>query len=157
MLKNENQDKILKENKKQMKWHGAFTTAGLNSLNGLIQRKQELIILTENSYMLLDKQKKTYIIRGDGHLHPEKRGGAPVSKKFFSAPRASVWSNNKGGGGPPGPLPWSRTDNVTVLLFKMLYIVSKNKFVTWAIIISFQIVFLLFRFLFLSVLKRGGL
>ena len=37
----------------------------------------------------------------------EKEGGGAVSKKHFSAPRASVWSKNKGGG-PPRPLPWIR-------------------------------------------------
>ena len=31
-----------------------------------------------------------------------------VSKKFFAAPRALVSSKNKGGLGPPGPLPWIR-------------------------------------------------
>ena len=31
-------------------------------------------------------------------------GGGVVSKTFFSALRASVWSKNKGGG-PPGPSP----------------------------------------------------
>ena len=32
-----------------------------------------------------------------------------VSQKIFSAPRASVWSKNRGGrGGPAGPLPWIR-------------------------------------------------
>ena len=46
------------------------------------------------------------IQRGPGHPDPEIR----ASKKFFSAPRASVWSKHKGGGegGPPGPLPWIR-------------------------------------------------
>ena len=32
-------------------------------------------------------------------------GGRRSPKKFFSALRASVWSKNKGGGGPPEPLP----------------------------------------------------
>ena len=33
-------------------------------------------------------------------------GGGGVSKKHFLAPRASVWSKNKGGGEKaPGPLP----------------------------------------------------
>ena len=39
-------------------------------------------------------------IRGGGHLDPEIRGGT-VFKTFFSALRASVWSKNKGGAGPP--------------------------------------------------------
>ena len=42
---------------------------------------------------------------GPGHPDPEIRGGA-VSKKFFSALRASVCSKNKGG---PGPCPRSTT------------------------------------------------
>ena len=41
---------------------------------------------------------------GGGHLHPEIRGGT-VFKTFFSALRASVWSKNKGGRSPLGPLP----------------------------------------------------
>ena len=36
----------------------------------------------------------------------EGRGGGAVSKKIFSAPRASVWSKNKGGArAPPLDLP----------------------------------------------------
>ena len=47
-----------------------------------------------------------------GHPDPEIRGkgggGGAVSKKIFSALRASVWSKNKwGGGGGPGPSPGS--------------------------------------------------
>ena len=42
---------------------------------------------------------------GTGHPHPEIRG-ARSPKKFFSVLRASFWSKNKGGPGPPGPLPW---------------------------------------------------
>ena len=34
-------------------------------------------------------------------------GGATVSKKNFSALRASVWPKNKGGAGGPGPSPGS--------------------------------------------------
>ena len=41
---------------------------------------------------------------GGGHPDPEIRGGSP--KKFFSALWASFWLKNKGGAGPPGPLPW---------------------------------------------------
>ena len=37
---------------------------------------------------------------GDGHPDPEISGGGPVSKNFFPAFRASVWSKNKGGAGP---------------------------------------------------------
>ena len=46
---------------------------------------------------------------GGGHPDPEIRG-APVSKKFFSALRASVWSKYMGwgGGGGGGSLPWIR-------------------------------------------------
>ena len=40
---------------------------------------------------------------GGGHPDPEIRGRGPVSKIFFTALRASVWSKNKVGGG--GPLP----------------------------------------------------
>ena len=38
---------------------------------------------------------------------PDKEEEGGGLKKHFSAPRASVWSKNKGGG-PPGPLPWIR-------------------------------------------------
>ena len=51
-------------------------------------------------------------MRGRGvvsHLDPEIRGGGDP-KKDFSAPRASAWSKNKGGLGPPGPLPWMGTE-----------------------------------------------
>ena len=43
-------------------------------------------------------------IRG-GHPDPEIRGEPQSQKKFYSAPRASVWSNNNkgGGGGPSSP------------------------------------------------------
>ena len=44
---------------------------------------------------------------GGGHADPEIRvggeGGGGLTKKKFSALRASVWSKNKGGGS--GPLP----------------------------------------------------
>ena len=39
---------------------------------------------------------------GGGHPDPEIRGG-PVSKKIFSALRASSWSRNKGGRAPRAP------------------------------------------------------
>ena len=43
------------------------------------------------------------IKEGPSHPDPEISGG-PVSTKFFAALRATVWSDNKGGGaGPPGP------------------------------------------------------
>ena len=42
---------------------------------------------------------------GSGHPDPEIRGGQS-SKKFFSALQALFCSKNKGGPGPPGPLPW---------------------------------------------------
>ena len=51
------------------------------------------------------------IREGPGHPDPEIMGrgggeeGCLSPKKIFSALRASVWSNNKGGGGPPGPSP----------------------------------------------------
>jgi len=42
------------------------------------------------------------IREGPGHPDPGEGGLSP--KKIFSALRASVWSNNKGGGaGPPAP------------------------------------------------------
>ena len=50
-------------------------------------------------------------IRGGGgerSYRPLDKGGT-VSQKFFSAPGASVWSNNKGREGPPGPSPGSAT------------------------------------------------
>ena len=40
---------------------------------------------------------------GGGHPVPQKKGGQSP-KNVSSALRASVWSNNKGGG-VPGPLP----------------------------------------------------
>ena len=41
----------------------------------------------------------------DPDLQIRGRGRGALSKKFFSALRASVWSKNKGGGGrPPGAL-----------------------------------------------------
>ena len=44
-------------------------------------------------------------IRG-GHPDPEIRGEPQSQKKFYSAPRVSVWSNNNkgGGGGALAPL-----------------------------------------------------
>ena len=51
-------------------------------------------------------------MRGRGvvsHPDSEIRGGGP--NKDFSAPRASVWSKNKGeGSGPPGPSPGCATE-----------------------------------------------
>ena len=38
----------------------------------------------------------------------QRRGRGGGLQKKFSALRASVWSKNKGGPGPPGPLPWIR-------------------------------------------------
>ena len=49
---------------------------------------------------------------GHGYPDPEIRGGE-VSKKFFWALWASVWSKNKvggGGTGPPGPSRGSATE-----------------------------------------------
>ena len=45
---------------------------------------------------------------GAGHLDPEIRGSSSP-KKFFPALWASVWSKNKRGAAPPGPLPGSAT------------------------------------------------
>ena len=44
-----------------------------------------------------------------GHPDSEIRGGACLKKKLFSALRASFWSKNKGGHGPPGPSRGSAT------------------------------------------------
>ena len=47
---------------------------------------------------------------GGGHPDPWIKGwggGVPVSRYNFF--RASFWSKNKGGPGPPGPLPGSAT------------------------------------------------
>ena len=51
------------------------------------------------------------IIGGGGGSHPDPEiRGCPVSKKFFSTPRASIWFKNKGGTpGPPGRSPGSTT------------------------------------------------
>ena len=48
---------------------------------------------------------------GSSHPDPEKTGG-PVSKKIFSALRASVWCKSKGrpGAGSPDPSPGSATN-----------------------------------------------
>ena len=53
------------------------------------------------------------IREGPGHPDPEMGVGWGQSEtKIFSALQASVWSNNKGGGGrPPGPSPGSATEN----------------------------------------------
>ena len=58
------------------------------------------------------------IAGGGRSSRPWNKGGGSVSKKFFSALRASFWSKNKGGGPPPraagsatdadGPLPQGR-------------------------------------------------
>ena len=45
--------------------------------------------------------------KGGGHPDPEIRGRAGLI--FFPALRASVWSKNKGGPGPPGPSPGCAT------------------------------------------------
>ena len=59
-------------------------------------------------------------MRGRGvvsHLDPEIRGGGGDPKKDFSAPRASAWSKNKGGGsGPPGPSPGWALRSVLIFL-----------------------------------------
>ena len=44
--------------------------------------------------------------KGGRSSRPWDKGGPGLKKKFFSALRASVWSKNKGGHGPPGPFPW---------------------------------------------------
>ena len=46
---------------------------------------------------------------GSGNPDPEKRGGGPVSKNFFSALWALVWFKNRGGGRLPGLSPGSAT------------------------------------------------
>ena len=43
--------------------------------------------------------------RSSRHLD-KGRGWSP--KTFFSPLRTSVWSKNRGGAGPSGPLPWIR-------------------------------------------------
>ena len=45
---------------------------------------------------------------GGGGGHPDPEIGDPGLKNFFPALWASVWSKNKGGPRPPGPLPWIR-------------------------------------------------
>ena len=48
-------------------------------------------------------------IRWGGSSRPLDKGeGGVVLAKNFSALRASVWSTNKGGAPPPGPLAWIR-------------------------------------------------
>ena len=51
-------------------------------------------------------------IRGGGRvgvIQPWDKGGSGARlQKIFSALWASVWSKNKGGVGPPGPLTWIR-------------------------------------------------
>ena len=47
--------------------------------------------------------------------------GCPVSKNFFSAFWASVWSKIRGGGGgSPGPSPGSATEEISVLFLTYL-------------------------------------
>ena len=53
------------------------------------------------------------IKRGGGEGGGGRGEGSP--KNFFSAFRASVWSEDKGGGRPPGPLPWNRHWFITVV------------------------------------------
>ena len=48
--------------------------------------------------------------KGGRSSRPWDKGGPGLKKNFFSALRASVWSKNKGGRGPPGPSPGSTTD-----------------------------------------------
>ena len=50
-------------------------------------------------------------VGGGGGSHPDSeiRGGACLKKKLFSAFRASFWSKNKEGQGPPGPSRGSAT------------------------------------------------
>ena len=45
---------------------------------------------------------------GGGHPDPEIKGGS-LKKNSFSALRASFWSKNEGGPGPPGRSPRSAT------------------------------------------------
>ena len=46
--------------------------------------------------------------RGRQRTRNDKAGGAVSKKIFFRAFGASVWSQNKGEPGPPGPIPWIR-------------------------------------------------
>ena len=73
-----------------------------------------------------------YSAMADPDLQIKGLGGA-VSKKFFSALRASFWSNNKrrGGGGaaPPGPSHASVTAErrrMHVLLNGKVYVYNRN-------------------------------
>ena len=50
------------------------------------------------------------IREGGGHPDPEISGWGAVSKKNFSALRASGWSKNKWGPGGRGPSPGSATE-----------------------------------------------
>ena len=45
-----------------------------------------------------------------GGSRPSDKGGARSPKIFFGRLRASVWSKNKGGAGPPSPSPVSATE-----------------------------------------------
>ena len=51
--------------------------------------------------------------KGQSSRRWDKGGGSPVSKKFFLAHWASLWSKNKGGVGPPGLSPGSATGHYT--------------------------------------------
>ena len=50
---------------------------------------------------------------GGAVIQTLRYGGGWSPKKIFSALQASVWSGNKGGGRPPGPLSWIRHYKVT--------------------------------------------
>ena len=54
-----------------------------------------------------------------------RKGGrrGAVLKISFSALRASVWSKNKGGPGPPGPLPWIRRCLLLRLIITNKYLI----------------------------------
>ena len=54
---------------------------------------------------------QTFSGGGGSHPDPEIRGVSSLNN-CFSALRASVWSKNKGGPGPPGPLPGSATGHL---------------------------------------------
>ena len=75
------------------------------------------------------------IKRGPGHPDRDIRGGGEggggLKKKFSSALRASVWSKNTGGPGPPGPSPGSATGfeppfQSFLLGFVLSYLYDKN-------------------------------
>ena len=74
------------------------------------------------------------IVQRNGRSRPSDKGvgGGAVSKKFFSALRASFWSNNKrrgGGAAPPGPSHASVTAErrrMHVLLNGKVYVYNRN-------------------------------